>query len=426
MGFRDFFLGGFSTKSAVSIQPRPLGEIELAVENGLSGIGSYTDENALKATVVLCITRVIADGIAQVPFKLMKKSPTGGRGEDATEHPLYNLLRYEPNEWQTSYEFREQAAFHLVGTGNSFVYINRDLRGNPTELYAFKPESVTVTQNDDFSISYRVATGTHSFVDLPASDVWHIKGPSWDGIVGLNISEIAQQAIGLAIASETFGAKLFSNAARPGGILSSDANLTKDQRDELRRAWQEQQGGLRNAHGTAVLGGGMKFQSISSSANDAQWTESRRFQIEEICRAFRVQPIMVMQQGATSYASVEQLMLAHLQNCLLPWYERIEQSARKALLTNADKQAGYYVKLDGRALLEASNTDRLAYYNAGRTQGWLTINDVRDKEDLKRFDDPLADKPMPAANLFGQQEEPALPEANNNNDNQDATNGNVN
>jgi len=418
----DFLTGGFEFKSLAPVRRRSLDEIGRAIEAGHAGrLLEPADSNALYSTAVLCIVRVIADGIAQVPFRL-QKSGSGRRGEDATDHPVYELLRHEPNEWQTSYEFREQFAIHAGLTGNAYIFINRDVRGVPQELYAFLPNSVTAVQNDDMSISYRVTTTNGSYIDVPAEDMWHIKGPSWDGVVGLNATKLAREAIGLALASEQFGANLFKHGARPSGILTSPTNLTPDQKAALKKAWQDQYSGVGNAHKTALVEGGITFQSIASTANEAQWVESRKFQIEELCRAFRVLPIMVMQSGATSYNSVEQLLLAHLTHTLMPWYERIEQSARKALLTKEEKKAGYYIKLDSRALMEASTTDRMAYYNAGRTQGWLTTNEIREKEDLPRSDDPMADKLMPAANLFGQQADDT---SETNMEKQDENNGNA-
>ena len=389
---------------------RPYNEVlQEIIDNQGSEIDAE-NEKALTASAVLCVVRVIADGLAQVPFKVLKPSKNGGRGEDAKDHPLYSLLRHSPNDWQTSYEFREQVAFHIVLTGDAFVYINRDARGQPLELYAYEPGSVTVTRSDDYTLSYRLQTGkrkTVDFIDIPAENMWHIKGPSWNGWRGLNMTKIAREAIGLSVASERFGANVFKNGARPGGVLSTETNLTPDQRKALQEAWNTQQSGVGNAHKTAVLSNGLKWQTITSNANEAQWTEARKFQIEEICRVFRVQPVMVMAQDATSYNSVEQLLLAHLTHTLMPWYERFEQSAYKSLLSKDDKKNGLYIKLDSRALLEASNTDRLAYYNAGRTGGWLTTNEIREKEDLPRSLDPKADELTPAANLFGTQTPPA-------------------
>lgn len=415
-------LFGLDFKSLNPIRRRSLDEIGRAIEAGSGGsLVNPVDENALYSTAVLCIMRVIADGIAQVPFKLLK-SENGGQGKAAVDHPLYELLRHEPNEWQTSFEFREQIAFHAGLTGNAYVFISRNAKGIPQELYAFKPNSVELVQHQDYSISYRVAART-GFIDVPSSEMWHIKGPSWDGVIGLNPTKLAREAIGLALFSEQYGANLFKNGARPSGLLTTDGKLTSDQKKELKASWQDQHGGVGNAHKTALLEAGVKWQAISSNANDAQWVESRKFQIEELCRAFRVQPIMVMSQGSTSYNSVEQLMLAHIQNTLMPWYERIEQSARKALLTPEEKKAGYYFKLDSRALLEASTADRLAYFNAGRTGGWLTVNEIRELEDRERSDDPKANELTPAANLFGQQTPASSPTST---ETQNGDNGNGN
>jgi HK97 family phage portal protein len=404
--FFGLFRGDLETKSA-----RPYNEVLQEIIDSQEAAINADNENALTASAVLCAVRVIADGLAQVPFKLLKPSKGGGRGEDAKDHPLYSLLRYAPNDWQTSYELREQIAFHLVLTGNAFVFINRDERtGEPLELYAYEPGSVTITRNEDYSLSYRIQTGkrkTVDYTDIPSENMWHIKGPSWNGWGGLNFTKIAREAIGLSVASERFGANLFKNGARPGGVLSTESTLTPDQREALQKSWNAQQAGVGNAHKTAVLSNGLKWQTITSNADEAQWTDARKFQIEEICRVFRVHPVMLMTQGATSYNSVEQLLLAHLTHTLMPWYERIEQSAYQALLSKDDKKAGLYVKLDSRALMEASVADRLAYYNAGRTGGWLTVNEIRELEDRERSDDPMADQLTPAANLFGQQTPPA-------------------
>lgn len=411
-GLLDYLFGRDDSEQK-SAGARPYNEVlqDIADEQAEAAGEHVSHHDALGASAVLCVARVIADGLAQVPFKLLRPAANGGRGEDAVDHPVYRLLRYEPNDWQTSYEFREQVAFHVVLTGNAFVYINRDGQGRPQELYAFEPGSVTVTRKDDYSLSYRIVTGkrkTVDFIDVPQKDIWHIKGPSWNGWLGMDMVKQARKAIGLSLASEKFGASLFKNGARPGGILSTDQNLTAEQRAELRAAWQVQQSGTKNAHKTAVLGNGMKFSAISSTADEAQWTESRKFQINEICRAFRVQPIMVMQSdGATSYNSVEQLLLSHLVHTLMPWYERFEQSAYKSLLNNKDKAAGLYFKLDSRALLEAATADRLNYYKEGRASGWLSINEVREKEDLARSDDPKADELTPAQNLFGKPTNPS-------------------
>lgn len=376
---------------------------EIAEANGSTAGASVTQENAIKQSAVLACARVIAEGLAQVPCSVLRQLPDGSR-EEATDHQLYNLLCHSPNDWQTSFEFREQIGLHLALRNNAYIYVNRNARGRPRELYAFEPSRVTVTRHTDYTLTYQISVGTNETMNVPAGDMWHIRGPSWNGWQGMDAIQYAADAIGLGQATEKFGADLFKNGARPGGTLTTEQPLTQEQVDKLRTSWSTQQAGGTNAHKTAVLSNGLKFQAITSSANEAQWTEARRYQIVEICRFFRVNPVMIMQQdNATSYNSIEQLFLAHLTHTLMPWFTRFEQSAYMHLLTPADKKAGYYIKLNEKAILRASTADRIAYYREARTQGWMTANEVREKEDLPRKNDAWADQLTPAANLFGNQ-----------------------
>lgn len=362
-------------------------------------------DTATKLSAVFACARVIAEDLAKVPCALYQKKPDGSR-DQVVNHPLHALLSHAPNDWQTSFEFREQIGLHLALTGNAFVFVTRNSRGQPLEMYAFEPSSVTVTRHSDYTSTYKVhsigARGAKRDIVVPAENMWHIRGPSWNGIQGYDPIHLAREAIGLGLATEKFGANLFKNGARPGGILSTEAQLTSDQVDKLRTTWNSQQAGNANAHKTALLPNGLKWQSIANSANEAQWTESRRYQIEEICRFFRVNPVMVMHQAnATSYASIEQLFLSHVANTMMPWFQRFEQSAFVALLTPQEKAQGYYIKLNEKALMRASAAERAAYYREGISQGWLTRNEVRAKEDLCKSADPSADLLTPAQNIFG-------------------------
>lgn len=357
---------------------------------------------AMQASAVLCCARVIAEGLAQVPCKVFRQDSAGSSVE-AREHPLYFLLNRRPNDWQTSFELREQIGFHLALTNNAFIYKNV-VGGKIVELYALLPNSVAVKQEDDFSLSYTVNLQNGKTAQLTSEHIWHIRGPSWDGIEGLDAVRLASKAIGLSQATERFGASFFENNGRPGGLLTTRPGtqaLTKEQRDEIKGLWAAQYQGAGNAHKTALLPFDLEFTAIATSTNEAQWTEARKFLIEEICRFFRVQPIMVMASDATSYASVEQLFLNHLMNTLMPWYERFEQSAEVSLLTPAELRAGYSIKLNANALLRANTADRADYYVKMRTIGVMTANEVRAKEDMPRSEDPAADQLAPAANLFG-------------------------
>lgn len=397
-------------RSAISEAARTAGE-------------EVNDRTAIQVSAVLCCARVIAEGLAQVPLKVYKHDSAGSPVE-AREHPLYLLLSRKPNDWQTSFELREQIGFHLALKNNAYLFKNR-VGNKITELYAFQPNAVEVKQNFDMSLTYMVTFANGQQREIPADDIWHIRGPSMDGVKGLDAINLACNAIGLSRATETFGSKLFENGARPGGMLTTRSGgqpLTPEQRAEIKKLWSEQHQGAGNAHRTVMLPFDMEFTPVHSTANEAQWIENRKFLIREICRFFRVLPIMVMEDDSTSYASVEQLFLAHLTHTLMPWYERFEQSAENALLSEQELRDGYSIKLSANALLRASHQERASYYQTMKTIGAMTANEVRAKEDMPRSNDPEADKLTGAANLFGGQNKipnsanPATSQSNNDNE----------
>lgn len=363
-------------------------------------------KTALEVTAVLGCARVIAEGVAQVPWKLYRREPGKGRAE-ARDHSLFRLLHRKPNPWQTSFEFREQIALHLVLTNNAFVFLNKSVSGEILEMFAYEPGSVTVTRQPDMSLTYQVALQNGGKVNLPTENIWHIRGPSWNGYLGMDAVNLARNTIGLALATEEFASGLFANGARPGGIISTDQNLNAETLAMLRQSWADAQSGSGNAMKTALLAGGLKWQSLSYSADEAQFVETRKRIISDICAAFRVNPIMVMQtDGTATYASVEQMFLAHLTHTLMPWYERIEQSAEINLLSEREQAEGYYTKLEAKGLMRGTAKERAEFNQIMRQNGALTANEWRESEDMDRSDDPEADKLMPAANLYGPREAP--------------------
>lgn len=355
-------------------------------------------QTALETSTALACARVIAEGLAQVPLKLFRSRPDGG-SDLAKDHPVYALLYRRPNEWQTSYELREQMGLHLVLCGNFFAFKNI-VRGKLLELLPFDPGSVTVTRSDSLVLSYQVRLSNGSKMDVPAANMWHVRGPSWNGWMGLEGVKLAREAIGLALATEEHAARMFSNGARVGGILSTDSTLKTEQVQELRKSWEETQGGNANAFKTAILWGGLKFQPSSQQNDHAQLIEQRKFQVEEVCRTFRVMPIMVGYSDKTAtYASSEQMFLAHVVHTLGPWYERVQQSAEVNLLTEQDRAAGYYVKFIVAGLLRGAHKDRAEYFakalGAGGSPAWMTQDEVRSLDELNPMGGDAARLPNP-------------------------------
>lgn len=353
---------------------------------------------ALRAVTAYACARVIAEGLAQVPIKLYRARPGGGR-DVARDHPLHDILAHRPNEWQTSYEWRETAGIHLAFAGNEYGWINR-IRGQIAEILPYSPANVR-TKTEDGVLRYWFRTGESKWTEIPGDEVLHLRGPSWDGLTGLDGVQLAREVIGLSLATEEHGARLFSNGAQPGGILYSDSVMIGDeQRKALRESWESTHGGGGGAHKTAILWGGLKWMSTAQQNDNAQFLETRGFQVEETCRAFRVLPVMVGHSDkASTYASAEQMFLAHVVHTMGPWFARFEQACDARLLTQRERAAGYYVKFSVSALLRGAHEARAAYYSkalgSGGAPAWMTQDEVRELEELNPMGGSASNLPTP-------------------------------
>lgn len=366
-------------------------------------------ETAIQVATVFACLRVLADGVAQVPLKLYRTD--GRRRLPATDHPLYTVLHRQPNEWQTSYEYRETMMLHVGLTGRHFSFINR-VRGQVAELIPLDPGRVTVKRSTDLVITYEVLGLDGSKMLFPREALWHVRGPSWDSFSALQPVRLAREAIGLSQAIEEQQARFYETGASPSGLLSVEGTLDDEQNKRL-RAWLEKDvQGAKNAGRPFVLDRNSKWMQMSMSGVDAQTLEQRKFQIEEICRAFRVMPIMVgYSDKAATYASAEQMFLAHVVHTLSPWYERLEQSIDANLLSDADRRAGLYAKFVEEGLLRGSLKDTKDYLLGLVNGGLMTPNEGREKLDLDPDTDPASDQLRVPQNVVGAPaaEEPALP-----------------
>lgn len=366
---------------------------------------SVTTKTAVQVSAVYGCCRVIGEGVAQVPLKLMREA--NGKRLPAKDHPLYNILAIKPNDWQTSFEYRETIIWHLVLTGDHFSFINRS-RGKILELIPFEPGQVTVKRNKDYSLTYEVRADNGERQEFPESAIWHIKGPSMNGWLGLKPVELARDAIGLSMAAEESASRLQKNGARPSGVYSVEGTL-KDDAYKALSSWIESNiMGSANSGKPLILDRAAKWTNTQMSSIDAQSLETRKFQIEEICRFSRVMPIMIgYSDKATTYASAEQMFLAHLVHTLAPWYQRIEQSIDANLLTEAERDAGLYANFVEEGLLRGSSVDTkdtiLGYVNGGI----LTPNEGRAKLDMNPMDDGESDTLRIPANIVGAIPDPA-------------------
>ena len=344
---------------------------------------AVTTRTALDVPTVLACCRVLAEGVSQVPFRVMRQRADGKGADLATDHPLYDVLNRRPNTWQTSFEYRETIMMHLVLTNNHFSFKSR-VRGQIHELLPLEPARVTVTRQDDMSLTYVYTAENGKQTTMTQDDVWHIRGPSWNSWLGLEAIKLAREAIGLALSLEQTSAQFQRNAARPSGLLSIDGNLTVEKHklfvEHIKKTARE------NTGDPLVSDQGAKWTPFAMTGVDMQLLESRKYETEEICRAFRVMPIMVGQADKTAtYASAEQMFLAHVIHSLTPWCERIEQSADVNLLGVANDR-DVYTHLDLKGLMRGAAKDRAEYFSkalgSGGSPAWMTQDEIRDEEDL--------------------------------------------
>lgn len=348
---------------------------------------TVTERSAMQMTAVYSCVRILAEAIAGLPLHVYQYNNDGGK-DKALKHPLYHILHDEPNPEMSSFVFRETLMTHLLLWGNAYAQILRNGKGEVIGLYPLMPNKMTVDRDDKGHLFYQYqrsndeAIKSDSMVILSPQDVLHIPGLGFDGLVGYSPIAMAKNAIGLAIATEEYGAKFFANGAAPSGVLEHPGTI-KDPA-KVRESWNTTFGGSGNAGKVAVLEEGMKYTPISISPEQAQFLETRKFQINEIARIFRVPPHMVGDLEKSSFSNIEQQSLEFVKYTLDPWVIRWEQSIMRTLFTPEEKKK-YYVKFNVEGLLRGDYQSRMTGYATARQNGWMSANDIRELENLDRI-----------------------------------------
>lgn len=349
---------------------------------------AVNERSAMQMTAVYSCVRILSEAIAGLPLHLYMYTEDGNKVK-AVEHPLYRLLHDEPNPEMSSFVFRETLMTHLLLWGNAYAQIIRNGKGEVIGLYPLMPNKMTVDRDTSGKLYYSYQRSNEeaiqskdSKVILKPSDVLHIPGLGFDGLVGYSPIAMAKNAIGMAIACEEYGAKFFSNGAAPGGVLEHPGTIKDPQR--IRDSWQSTFGGSGNANKIAVLEEGMKFTPIGIAPEQAQFLETRKFQIDEIARIFRVPPHMVGDLDKSSFSNIEQQSLEFVKYTLDPWVVRWEQSIARSLLTPEEKKT-YFAKFNLDGLLRGDYQSRMQGYAIGRQNGWMSANDIRELENLDRI-----------------------------------------
>lgn len=348
----------------------------------LTGL-TVSPETAMKVSAVWACVNLIADSLSMMPLVVYKRRPDEGR-ERATDYYLYRVLHDQPNRWQTAMEFRGMLTAHVLLRGNAYSRIVAGRRGFADTLIPLHPDRVTPERLENSTLRYKYRQEDGQEIYYTDEEIFHLRGLSFDGWRGVSVIEYARESVGLALATEQHGARVFSQGAMPPLVIKHPGRLSKEAQDRLKDSWMEKYSGLSNVHKPAVLEENMTIEKIGMTSEDAQYLQTRDFQVADVARWFRVPLHMIGETTkATSWGSgIEQLSMAFVIYTLLPWAKRWEAAISRDLIIQTDN---YYAEHLFDALLRGDLKSRYDAYAVGRNWGWLSTNDVRRKEN----EDPI-------------------------------------
>ena len=337
---------------------------------------TVNESTALQYSAVYAAVRLLSESVASLPLHTYERLDEGKQRANA--HPVATMLSTSVNPQLSSYAFRETLMGHVLTYGNGYAEIVRDAGGNPVQLLPITPDRVRVVQSSDGVITYHI----DEQITLAQDDMFHIAGLGFDGLVGYSPVQLAKQAIGLGIGSERFGGSFFGNSARPAGVLTHPNRLSKEAKENLRDSWQSTYAGADNAGRTAILEEGVQFTSIGLTNEDAQYLQTRQFQVVEIARWYGVPCHMIQSLDAATFSNIEHQGIEYVTYSLRPWLVRWEQEIQRKLFTTGAFFSEFLV--DG--LLRGDTKTRYDGYKVARETGWLSVNEIRSLENLNPVD----------------------------------------
>jgi HK97 family phage portal protein len=351
-------------------------------------------DSAMRLAAVYACVRVLSETLAALPLVVYRARPDGGK-DRVKDHWLYQLLGRRPNRFQNPFEFRETLQGHLALRGNAYCQIVSNARGEVVELNPLHPDRIRLELLDSGDYRYRFTDRGGREIIFPRGEVWHLRGLSSDGLMGLSPIELARDSLGTALAAQDYGGRFFANDAKPTGGWIEFAGTFKDSeaRKVFRESYQQSQSGA-NRGKVLVLESGMKFHEVGVTNKDAQFLELRAFQITDIARLFRVPPHMIGDLSRATFSNIEQQSLEFVMHTMTPWAERWEASIEAELLLDDDPVE---VEFDFTNLMRGDAASRSAYYQSGIQNGWMTRNEARIAENLNPIDG--LDEPLRPLNM---------------------------
>jgi HK97 family phage portal protein len=373
------FISNFFGRKSATGTSLTVDQIMDLIEGGGSGTVAgvlVNQQTALQVATVLACVKVIAEGVSTPNLHVYRDMPDGRR-QKAVNIPEYRLLARRPNEFQTSLEFRKQMTAHAALCGEALAIKVRGGNGRVRELLPVEPGRWDVRKVSRYELRYRCYDEFGLIGEFTSDDVFLIRGLQWDWHKAMDAVRLARSAIGLSMASERSQQAMHENGMRPSGVYSVDGNLTTEQHTKL-SAWLAAKSGPGKAGLPLVLDRAAKWLSTSQSAVDAQANETRRTQVEEVCRSFSVFPIMIGHSDkASTFASSEAFFAAHLIHTLTPWHRAWTQRIDEMLLDGAGP---LFAEFDTRYMQMGSMKDRAVYARTMVEMGLLSPNEWRDEE----------------------------------------------
>ena len=382
--------------------------LEAMNDNREQASGIVTPTSAMKLSAVYACVRILAETMGSLPLIIYEQVGNGKRR--AQDHPLYKLLHDRPNEFMTAFEFREVVQGHLALWGNAYIQLEYDARGQVTSLWPLLPNMIHASkfENGQRLYYYQLPNGQMQW--LSSDVIWHLRGLGSDGLNGYSVVGFARLNFQTGIMADTFVNRFYKNDARPGVIIEHPGIMGDEAHKNLKKTWKESHEGVEKSHRVAILEEGMKLHEVGMPPADAQFIETREFQVVDICRWFRMQPHKVGHLANATFSNIEHQSIEHVTDTISPWASRWEQSIDQNLMTPQDR-THYYSEFLLEALLRGDTASRYAAYAQGRQNGWLSANDIRRLENMNPVDGgdvylvPLNMVPAPQA---GQQEQNSI------------------
>lgn len=363
-----------------------LNEMDMLMDRAVGGFPTSTgidinDNSAMGVMAVYAAVRLLSETIGSLPGHVMRETDKGK--EKARSHPLYRIIHEQANPEQTSMEWRETAMGHLLLRGNHISEKQLDGGGRVVALWPIHPDRVRVERvSATGPLVYLVKVPpSNTEVRLAPSQVLHLRGLGSNGITGYSPLALGRNAIALALAAQEYGARLFKNDTKPGGVLEHPGKLSQPAYDRLKASIKQEHEGLTNAHRMMILEEGMKWHQIGINPDDAQFLESRRFSVTEVARLFNVPPHLLRDLERATFANIEHQGIDFVVNSLRPWLVRFEQRMAIDLLSESDRVA-HFIKFNVDALLRGDIKTRYEAYQISKQNGWLNADEIREFEDM--------------------------------------------